>query len=137
MIVVDASVVTDFLIGRPEAIAAVQEAIGADPYQPLYAPELIEPEILNALRGLARSGSLSNERASLAVADLAKLRLLRYPHAPLRERVWALRNVLTACDAVYLALAEALDDPVLITGDRGLANRARGSLGEQRVVHVA
>ena len=137
MIVVDASVVTDFLIGRPEAITAVREAIGADAYQPLYAPELIEPEILNALRGLARSGSLSDERSSLALADLGKLRLLRYPHAALRERVWALRNDLTAYDALYLALAEALDDPLLMTSDRGLAQRARSSLGEHRVVHVA
>jgi predicted nucleic acid-binding protein len=137
LIVVDASVVTDFLIGRDEAIEALHDVLAGRDHEPLYAPELIEPEILNALRGLARGGGLSDERATEAITDLAKLRLTRYPHAPLRARVWSLRHELTAYDALYLALAEALDDPVLVTGDRGLAGRARDSLGADRVIQVA
>jgi hypothetical protein len=69
--------------------------------------------------------------------DLAKARLIRYPHGPFRERAWSLRNELTAYDAMYLALAEAFQDPVLLTGDAGLAAVARGSLGPERVRHVA
>ena len=68
--------------------------------------------------------------------DLADMRLVRYPHAPLRERVWDLRHALTAYDATYLALAEALGNAVLVTGDRGLAARARESLGAANTLLV-
>jgi predicted nucleic acid-binding protein len=136
LIVVDASVVTDFLAGRPDAIDAVEGVFSGREGEPLYAPDLIEPETLNALRGLARSGSLSDERATQAVSDLARLRLVRFPHAPLRARVWDLRHELTAYDATYLALAEALDDSLLVTGDAGLAERARASLGDERVLQI-
>lgn len=113
---------------------AFAEAMAGRAHEPLHAPELIEPETLNALRRLARSGQVSDERARQAVADLGDLRLVRYPHAPLRERVWSLRQALTAYDATYLALTEALDDPVLITADAGLAKVAAGVLGPGRVV---
>jgi predicted nucleic acid-binding protein len=62
--------------------------------------------------------------------------LTDYPHAPLRERVWALCDSLTAYDPCYLALAEALDDPLLLTADSGLATVARASLDEDAVSHV-
>ncbi|HYZ40455.1 MAG TPA: type II toxin-antitoxin system VapC family toxin [Stellaceae bacterium] len=44
----------------------------------------------------------------------------RYPHDLLLQRVWELRTNLTAYDAVYVALAEALEAP-LLTRDRRLA----------------
>jgi predicted nucleic acid-binding protein len=136
VIVLDASVLTDFLLGRPQALDAVERELAGHEHEPLHAPELIEPETLNALRRLVRSGAVSDRRASEATSDLASLRLARYPHAPLRDRVWELRHSLTAYDASYLALAEALDDPVLLTGDGALAMHGRGSLGETRVRHV-
>jgi predicted nucleic acid-binding protein len=137
VIVVDASVLTDFLLGRPEAVDAIVRELDGREQEPLHAPELIEPETLNALRRLALGGSVTQQRASEAVADLANTRLVRYPHAPFRDRVWELRHNLTAYDAGYLALAEALDDPVLLTADGGLAAGARNSLGDDRVRHVA
>ncbi len=133
MIVVDASVLTDFLLGRPQTLDALEGELAGREHEPMHAPELIEPETLNALRRLALAGAVSDRRATEAAADLASVRLVRYPHAPLRERVWALRDELTAYDATYLALAEALDDPLLVTSDRGLAARARGVLGGERV----
>jgi predicted nucleic acid-binding protein len=136
LIVVDASVLTDFLLGRPQALHALQREIADNEPQPLHAPELLEPETLNALRRLAARGSVTQRRAKEAVADLANTRLVRYPHAPLRERVWELRHNLTAYDATYMALAEALNDAVLLTGDAALAVRARASLGHDRVRHV-
>lgn len=136
MIVVDASALTDFLLGRPEALNALGHELAGREHEPLHAPELIEPETLNALRRLAVSGGVTDRRATEAASDLAHTRLIRYPHAPLRERVWDLRHNLTAYDATYLALAEALDDPVLLTGDGGLAARARKSLGDHRVREV-
>jgi predicted nucleic acid-binding protein len=133
LIVVDASVLADFLLGRPQALTAIEEAMAGREHELLHAPELIEPETLNALRGLARGGAITDRRAEEAVGDLASVRLVRYPHAPLRDRVWALRHNLSAYDATYLALAEAVDDPILLTGDAGLAGLARESLGEDRV----
>jgi predicted nucleic acid-binding protein len=133
LIVVDASALTDFLLGRREALDAFDEELADREQQPFHAPELVEPETLNALRRLVSAGHVSDRRASEAVADLANTRLICYPHAPLRERVWQLRSELTAYDATYLALAEALDEGVLLTCDAGLADRGRASLGEARV----
>ena len=136
MIVVDASVLADFLLGRPQTLQAVDNAIAEHEHEPLHAPELIELETLTALRGLARGGAVSDRRASEAVQDLALLRLVRYPHASLRERIWELRANLTGYDAAYLALSEALDGATLLTADTGLAAAARASLGSERVTHV-
>jgi predicted nucleic acid-binding protein len=133
LIVIDASVLTDFLLGRPQTMDALELELVGHEHEPLHAPDLIDPETLNALRRLALSGTVTDGRASEAASDLARVRLIRYPHSPLRERVWELRDSLSAYDATYLALAEALDDPVLITSDRGLATGAQASLGDDRV----
>lgn len=137
MIVIDASVLTDFLLGRAEAIEAVDRELAGREHDPLHAPEVVEPETLNALRSLARAKSITDRRAREAVDDLGVIRLIRYPHDPLRERIWELRHNLTAYDAAYLALAEALDGAILMTGDRGLATSARAALGDDRVRHVS
>jgi predicted nucleic acid-binding protein len=137
VIVVDASALTDFLLGAPSADEAFEHALGTNDQAWLHAPELIEPETLNALRRLALAGHVSDERAGIAALELGEVRLVRHPHAPLRARVWELRHELTAYDATYLALAEALDGSVLVTGDAGLAARARRSLAAERVIHSA
>jgi predicted nucleic acid-binding protein len=136
LIVVDASVLTDFLLGRPQAQDALRDELAGREHEPLHAPELIELETLNALRRLAIGGAITDQRATEAASDLASTRLVRYPHAPLRSRVWQLRHNLTAYDAAYLALAEALDDAVLMTGDAGLAASTRQWLGGDRIRHV-
>jgi predicted nucleic acid-binding protein len=133
VIIVDASTVTDFLIGREPALDAVEEALGADVQQSLHAPELVWPETLNALRRMLLRGDLSDDRATQAMLELDQLRLVCFPHAPLRQRVWQFRHDLTAYDATYLALALGLDNPLLLTGDNGLAARARAALGSDRV----
>ncbi|HET8672255.1 MAG TPA: type II toxin-antitoxin system VapC family toxin [Thermoleophilaceae bacterium] len=137
MIVVDASALTDFLLGRPSAVAAIESAFEAREGEPLHAPELVEPETLNALRRLANAGAVDARRATEAVANLGRMRMVRYPHAPLRQRVWELRHELSAYDATYLALAEGLGAALLLTADRGLAGGAIRRLGSGRVQHVA
>ena len=133
MIVVDASTLTDFLVGHEAALDAVAEALGADDHQPLYAPELVWPETLNALRRMVLRGDLSDDRATQAALELSDVRLVCFSHAPLRERIWQLRHDLTAYDATYVALALGLDDPLLLTGDSALASRAGVALGTERV----
>ena len=136
MIVIDASVLIDFLLGRSEAIEAVDRELSGREHDPLHAPEVVEPETLNALRNLVRARTVTDRRADEAVDDLGAIRLIRYPHDPLRERIWELRHNLTAYDAAYLALTEALDGAILMTGDRRLATNARDVLGDDRVRHV-
>jgi predicted nucleic acid-binding protein len=128
IVVVDASALTAFMLGHTSALDAAAVHPG-----PLHAPDLIELETLNALRRLARRGAIAEDRATEAVAALGATPLMRYPHSPLRARVWELRRELSAYDAAYLALAEALPDGTLLTADAGLATRARRSLGAEGV----
>ena len=65
------------------------------------------------------SGRLDEARAAEALADLHALPLERHPAQPLLGRIWELRHNLSAYDATYVALAEALD-AVLITSDQRL-----------------
>ena len=136
MIVVDASALTEYLLNRGEAVAALERLVDGR-QSVLHAPELVDLEVLSALRGLVRGGAVDERLADETVADLAELRLLRHPHGPLRDAIWRLRDELSAYDAAYLALAEALDADCLLTADRGLAARARDRLGDGRVVSVA
>ncbi|MGI8729234.1 MAG: type II toxin-antitoxin system VapC family toxin [Solirubrobacteraceae bacterium] len=117
MLVVDASAIVAALVGSPRDRQLSERLIAANE---LRAPHLIDIELLHALRRLVAHGELSSERAQDARADFADLQIVRHPHAPLADRVWALRDNLTAYDATYVALAEALGVP-LVTCDARLA----------------
>jgi predicted nucleic acid-binding protein len=78
-------------------------------------------EVVQVLRRYARQQIITAARGEEAVQDLHDLPLSRYPHDILLPRVWELRAVLTAYDAVYIALAELLNAP-LITCDRKIAH---------------
>ena len=83
----------------------------------------LDVEIAQVIRRYALSGQINADRALAALADFVDLPLHRHPHHFLMPRVWELRNNLTAYDAVYIALAEVLDAP-LLTHDRRLAAAA-------------
>ena len=87
----------------------------------LCAPQLLDVEVLQAIRRYALTRQVPQERANLAVAVLGQFPVSRFPHEPLRHRIWELRENLTAYDAAYVALAEALRCP-LITSDARLAD---------------
>lgn len=90
----------------------------------LHAPSLIDFEVVFALRGLTTSGHLSVARAQDLLTDFDDLPVRRWPSAhALRWRAYQLRNNLSAYDAAYVALAEALDSP-LVTRDGRLARSA-------------
>jgi predicted nucleic acid-binding protein len=118
MIVVDASAMLEALLRTPAATAVERRLF--EPAQTLHVPHLIDVEVAQVIRRYAANRDIDAERGHLALADLADFSLRRYPHEFLLPRVWELRNSLTAYDAVYIALAEALDAP-LLTRDTRLA----------------
>jgi predicted nucleic acid-binding protein len=117
VIVVDASVAATALLDDHADGGAVRARLrGAD----LGAPELVDLEVLSVIRRLLAAGQVTETRAAQAVSDLRALPIARAPHRPLLRRCWELRNNLSAYDASYVALAEALDS-TLVTGDARLA----------------
>lgn len=118
MIVVDASVVLEVLLATPAGTRASQRVLGDR--ETLHAPHLLDVEVAQVLRRYEAAGELDAERGRQALADLTDMPINRYPHDLLLPRVWELRDNLTAYDAVYVALAEALGVP-LLTRDRRLS----------------
>jgi predicted nucleic acid-binding protein len=121
VIVVDASALLEALL-RTAAAEAVEKRL-LDARETLHAPHLLDVEVAQVIRRYAASGELDQERGRAVLADLGDFPVRRYPHGFLLPRVWELRNNLTAYDAVYVALAEALDAP-LLTRDRRLVATA-------------
>lgn len=115
MLVVDSSAILSALIARPPMSELVDRLTGESD---LHAPHLIDIEILHALRRLVAGSSLSEDRATDALRDFGELTIVRYPHQPLAARIWALRNNLTAYDAAYVVLAEALGASLLTCDSR-------------------
>lgn len=117
MIVLDTSAAVESIVGispHPALLARIAAARG------IHAPHLMGVEAISALRGLVRGGKLSDDRATDARRDLADLAIRRYPLAGIADRVWSLRHAMSAYDACFVALAEALSCP-LVTCDRRLA----------------
>ena len=128
MIVVDAAALVDALT----AVEGTEELRADLADEELHAPTLVDFEVVSALRGLTRGGRLSAARAQDALADFDDLPIRRWPSsAGLRLRTFSLRDNLTAYDAAYVALAEALECP-LLTRDQRLA-RSSGHSVEIRV----
>jgi predicted nucleic acid-binding protein len=122
VLVIDASVLAVALLDDgPEGDLVRHRLRG----EQLAAPGLIDLEVASVWRGLARGGHLDARRVGLALNDLRDLPIQRVEHTPLLARCWELRDNLTIYDAAYVALAEALQAP-LLTGDRRLA-RATGT----------
>jgi predicted nucleic acid-binding protein len=121
MLVVDASALTELILGRP-AGTIVGEHLVHHRFA-VHAPHLVDVEVLSALRRLVASGEATAERAGEAIADVQDLPIERYPHDILVTRIWQLRENFSAYDASYVALAEGVgDEPVpLLTADRRLA----------------
>ncbi len=125
MIVVDASAVLDLLLNTPAA-ARIADRLFA-PGESLHAPHLLDLEVAQVLRRYARTGEIDAMRGREALEDLVDLPLTRYPHDVLLPRVWELRDSMTAYDASYVALAEALDAPLVTRDHRLAATRGHSS----------
>jgi predicted nucleic acid-binding protein len=121
MIVADASAIVDRILRRPRARAIDRAIAGA---AILHVPEHFHVEALSAFRHLVVRGELSARRAELAIAALARLRVMRHPVMAVADTIWELRDSLSAYDAAYLGVARRLD-ATLVTLDRALADVAR------------
>lgn len=121
MTVVDASIVVRLLL-RGAHDDALRERFSRE--RRAHAPTVIDAEVVSAVRGLLMASStaskLSPMRAGEMLDDYSSLPLVLHPMQPLQRRVLALRNNFTAYDALYVALSEFLDMP-LLTDDRKFA----------------
>jgi predicted nucleic acid-binding protein len=117
MIVADASVIVGSLLGPGRARSLLVD-------EQVHAPALIDAEVANALRTRVRLGQLSADNGWRLLNIYRWMAVTRHDIFAMFDRVWELRDNLTSYDAAYVALAEAIDCP-LVTGDARLS-RAPG-----------
>jgi predicted nucleic acid-binding protein len=118
LIVVDASAVIELLTRSDRGLRVEARILRAS--ETLHAPALIDLEVAQVLRRYVASGQVPEHWAGMALEIVAGLPMTRYLHDPLIRRVWELKDNVTAYDAAYVALAEALRAP-LVTCDARLA----------------
>jgi predicted nucleic acid-binding protein len=122
VIVADASAVIEVLLNTSRSRDVAERLL--DPAETLHAPHLLDVEVAHVLRRYLASGELDARRGEEALLDFLALPLARYSHDLLLPRAWELRHALTAYDAMYVVLAEALGAD-LVTCDARLG-RSRG-----------
>jgi len=118
LIVVDASAILEVLLNTPAAPRVADRLFVTG--ETLHAPHLIDLEVAQVLRRYAIGRDLDTRRGRQALENLLRLPLTRYPHHVFLPRIWELRHNVTAYDAAYVTLAEALAAP-LLTRDAALA----------------
>lgn len=117
MIVLDASAAVLGLLNDGEARRMLRD-------DAVVCPHLTDSEVVHALRAQVLRGDLDAREAGRAIEVWSRLGLSRLAVHGLLGRVWELRENLSAYDATYVALAEALEVP-LVTAD-GRLGRAPG-----------
>jgi len=126
VIVADASaVVAGLLRAGPARLKLASESI--------HAPHLVDTEVVDAVRKLVLRQHLTTVHAERALATWQRFGVRRHPTTRMIDRIWELRHNVSAYDAAYVALAEALDCN-LLTADRRLAS-ATGPMCTIEVVH--
>lgn len=115
-VVIDSSALVELVI-RSERASAVAQAVGVTD---MVAPDVVNPEVLAALRRLERTGELTPQRAVQALDDLMDAPVRRFSTRPLLAEAWTLRANVSAADALYVVLARILRCP-LVTADRKLS----------------
>ena len=118
--VIDASVAVEYLLKTPIGLA-LADLLGR---AALIAPELLDAEVLSALRGAVLGGRLDEGLALTALDDLAAWPVDRLPNRTLARLAWRHLHNVSAYDALYVAAARA-HDAILLTAD-GRLSRAPG-----------
>lgn len=122
MIVLDASVAIQALVDTGGSGALARRSLLRA--SSVHAPHLLDLEVTATLRSLTARDVLDDAVAADAVEELGAMPIQRHEHTLLLSRIWELRRNVTAYDACYVALAEALG-AVLLTADERLT-RAPG-----------
>lgn len=118
MLVVDASCLAEVVVDGTDAEAVRGRLADDDEHA---APHVVDVEVLSVIRRFRRLGRLDATAAAQAVADLRAWPGHRFGHRLLLDRAWQLRDSVRAWDAMYVALAEILEAP-LLTFDARLAS---------------
>lgn len=129
MIVVDASLALDLMLATSDSYELKQRLENSG--EELVAPELLDLELLQSLRRQLRLKKITRARAAEAVDTLHELPVARIGHGQFLDRIWQLRDNLTAYDAAYVALAEAMEAPIW-TRDR----KYLGASGHRAVIEI-
>lgn len=132
LIVLDASAVVELLFQTTPG-KRISDII-FEPGINLCAPELLTVETIQVIRRFINSKELTNTLANSLFKDLKDLPISFYPHQILLDRTWELRKNFTAYDATYLALAEALNAP-LITCDSAF-KKGSGGTHRAKIIHI-
>lgn len=109
-----------------DASAAIEALLGEEVWthgEEFHAHAGLDIEVLSVLRSLTMRSSMPAHAAREALDAFGALQITRHPLRRLIPRIWSLRDDVSAYDAGYVALAEALDVP-LLTADRRLAKTA-------------
>lgn len=123
MIVIDASVLVAALTGDDASARRCRTELRLDPHWITPAEAVVETYA--AVLSLADAGTVSEDRARLAVDLLASLELELFDIRPQFPRMWRLRGSLEHADAA-LVVAALANDCELLTADPRLAEVARG-----------
>lgn len=116
--VIDASAAVELLLGTARG-RRLGSRLSAESVE-IHVPHLVDLEIAQALRSYVLRGAFNAERGACALRHWRDIQAERYAHHRFLDRIWKLRHNVSAYDAVYVALAEALST-VLLTADRRLA----------------
>lgn len=118
--VIDSSVIVAALLDTAELGTRARSSIRG---KRLIAPQGVDLEVISAIRGLNLGGEFDEQAASQSVDAFRRMRIARTPISTLITRIWQLRHNISPYDAAFVALAEALDAP-LLTYDTKLARAA-------------
>ena len=104
------------LLGRAELRSSIRDEVVAR--APLHGPDFVALEVVSALARARRTGAITRRESEVLLEAYGALRIARHPSYPYRRRVLDLSLRLSAYDAAYVAVAEALEVPLLTTDAR-------------------
>jgi predicted nucleic acid-binding protein len=114
VIVLDSSAALDYLLRLEPRATWVEPQLETADWE-IHVPHVFDVEVVGVVRHLTRLGAMNEVLAVEVLADLAALEIQRHAHVELTERAWELRRLVTVADAMFIALAERLEAPLVTT----------------------